>query len=285
MAREPSPAFQFYPQDFLSDHNVIAMNAEAKGVYIVLLCHCWIAGSIPSDQAQIQRIAGWEPHPCRRHLAGQWDRIWQRIGHCFGESPANKNALIHPRIERERQKQARFRALKRNAGLASANRRATERQQKSNRQATESNPPSSSSSSSSSSSTNVHISNKLTPTLGEENKTNGGGPSKRPIYQSDRFVVFEWQLDNLTRSLGEHADAFDLHAWFDTLTQRSREHGLVIPKRCDDWLQAQTIAEAQRRGLPVATGAAVLGKRSTQILNMLAKFKAEGAQRDARKLR
>jgi hypothetical protein len=42
MAREQSPAFQFYPQDFLSDDKVMAMNAAARGVYIVLLCHCWL---------------------------------------------------------------------------------------------------------------------------------------------------------------------------------------------------------------------------------------------------
>ncbi len=114
---------------------------------------------------------------------------------------------------------------------------------------------------------------------------NGGGASKRPIYQSDRFVVFEWQLDSLSRMLGDHADGFDLHAWFDTLTQRSRQTGLVIPKRCDEWLQAQTLAEAQRRGFQIATGVPVLGKQSTRIMNMLAKFKTEDARDDTRKLR
>ncbi len=132
-----------------------------------------------------------------------------------------------------------------------------------------------------------HTDNKLVrqDAVSSNSNGNGGGPSKRPIYQSDRFVVFEWQLDNLSRMLGSHAAGFDLHAWFDTLTQQSRTAGLVIPKRCDDWLQAQTIAEAQRRGLQIATGAPVLGKQSTRILNMLAKIKAEESASDLRKLR
>lgn len=130
-----------------------------------------------------------------------------------------------------------------------------------------------------------HPNNKLVQQFSPPSNGNGGGPSKRPIYQSDRFVVFEWQLDNLSRMLGPHADGFDLHAWFDHLTQQSRDKGIVIPKRCDDWLQAQTLAEAQRRGLQIATGAPVLGKQSTRIMNMLAKIKAEAPGHDVRKLR
>lgn len=86
--------------------------------------------------------------------------------------------------------------------------------------------------------------------------------SKRPIYQSDRFVVFEWQFDDLGRMLGSHLDNFDLHAFFDSLSQQSRTQGLVIPR--EDawvWLQAQVKSEAKRRGLPMA-GATVVAKPS-----------------------
>lgn len=77
--------------------------------------------------------------------------------------------------------------------------------------------------------------------------------SKRPIYQSDRFVVFEWQFDDLGRLLGSHLDAFDLHAFFDALSKQSRDAGLIIPQRDSGaWLQHQVLTEAQRRGLPIA---------------------------------
>lgn len=89
----------------------------------------------------------------------------------------------------------------------------------------------------------------------QEHKSGGG--SKRPIYTSDRFCVFEWQLDELSRILGPHVEAFDLHAFFDLLTQQSRTHGLVIPKaEVWPWLQAQVSAEARTRGLPMACGVA-----------------------------
>ena len=80
--------------------------------------------------------------------------------------------------------------------------------------------------------------------------------SKRPIYQSDRFVVFDWQLEGLAMMLGPHVDDFDLHGFFDELSQQSRASGLVIPADRDArwvWLQAQVEAEARRRGLPMAT--------------------------------
>lgn len=76
--------------------------------------------------------------------------------------------------------------------------------------------------------------------------------SKRPIYQSDQFVIFEWQLDDLERFLGKHVEAFDLHAFFDQLSQQARS-GLLIPldrEKRWTWLQAQIEAEARRRGLP-----------------------------------
>lgn len=86
----------------------------------------------------------------------------------------------------------------------------------------------------------------------EEQKKSGGG--KRPIYTSDRFAVFEWQLEELERILGPHYLEFDLHHFFDDLSQRSRADGLVIPKGdVWGWLQSQVLSEARRRGLPIAT--------------------------------
>lgn len=36
-----TPAFQFYPNDFLSDINVMMMTPEEIGVYWMLICVCW----------------------------------------------------------------------------------------------------------------------------------------------------------------------------------------------------------------------------------------------------
>jgi uncharacterized protein YdaU (DUF1376 family) len=36
-----SPAFRFYPRDYLADPNVECMSLEEQGAYIRLLCHAW----------------------------------------------------------------------------------------------------------------------------------------------------------------------------------------------------------------------------------------------------
>lgn len=81
------------------------------------------------------------------------------------------------------------------------------------------------------------------------------GGSKRPIYQSDRFVVFEWQLEEIERILGPHFLDFDCHQFFNDLSERLRIRGLVIPadqKARWQWLLSQVQMEAERRGLSVA---------------------------------
>lgn len=78
--------------------------------------------------------------------------------------------------------------------------------------------------------------------------------SKRPIFSGQRFAVFEWQLDDLMRLLGAHTEAFDLHAWFFALDARAVKSGEVVPQRDSGaWLQARTLEEARRRGLPIAS--------------------------------
>lgn len=82
--------------------------------------------------------------------------------------------------------------------------------------------------------------------------------SKWPIFKGQRLVVFDWMLENLTRLLGSHVEAFDLHEWFFELDRRAVTNGQVIPQRDGGkWLEAQTLAEAKRRGLPIASAETV----------------------------
>jgi uncharacterized protein YdaU (DUF1376 family) len=53
-----SPAFQFYPQDYLSSARVAEMSLEEEGAYIRLLCYCWTTGSIPADPERCARLIG-----------------------------------------------------------------------------------------------------------------------------------------------------------------------------------------------------------------------------------
>lgn len=104
--------------------------------------------------------------------------------------------------------------------------------------------------------------------------------SKRPIFSGQRLTVFEWMLDDCLRTLGDHAEAFDLHAWFFSIDEQAVNCGLVVPKRDGGaWLQAQLVSEAQRRGLPLrmATVAPAAGKQTSRLMAAVAKIQAEEA--------
>lgn len=53
---KPSPAFQFYPQDFLV--GTADLTAEEVGGYIRLLCYQWAKGSIPNDVTKLMQMSG-----------------------------------------------------------------------------------------------------------------------------------------------------------------------------------------------------------------------------------
>jgi hypothetical protein len=108
-----------------------------------------------------------------------------------------------------------------------------------------------------------------------EKSTRGDGAarSKWPIFKGQRLVVFEWQMDDLTRMLGSHTNDFDLHMWFRTLDAYAVESACVIPQRDGGaWVQGQTLVEARRRGLPVAIASPVptRGKLTTRMAALVA---------------
>jgi uncharacterized protein YdaU (DUF1376 family) len=107
---EPSPAFQFYPSDFIVDEAVASMTLAERGLYITLMCYCWREGSIPSNAEQIARLVR-EP---LRSLKPLWDTVLLR----FTSSPDEEERLIHERLEGERLKQTEFRERKSRAGSA-----------------------------------------------------------------------------------------------------------------------------------------------------------------------
>ena len=54
--KKHSPAFQFYPQDFLV--GCADMSAEEVGGYIRLLCYQWAKGSVPNDNKKLMQMSG-----------------------------------------------------------------------------------------------------------------------------------------------------------------------------------------------------------------------------------
>lgn len=111
-----SPAFQFYPKDYLADANTRRMTFQQRGMYWDLCCHCWLDG-LPADPAEIALTIG-ITKPARFISSD-----WPLLSRCFRPDPANTNRLIHPRLEREREAQRVWRAKSSAGGRRSAAKR------------------------------------------------------------------------------------------------------------------------------------------------------------------
>jgi uncharacterized protein YdaU (DUF1376 family) len=107
-----SPAFQFYPSDFLADENQIVMDLDEVGAYIRLIAVCWNEGSLPKDVRRLAKLCG-ATHE-------QMERIWPALEPCFEECSQDAARLVHPRLERERLKQETYREKMSEAGRKGA---------------------------------------------------------------------------------------------------------------------------------------------------------------------
>lgn len=110
-----SPAFQFYPNDWLSSTRIALMTPAEEGGYIRLLCHDWTNDGIPNDDDQLAALS---------RLGDAWfNGSAQVLKACFSNHPAKVGFLTNPRLQDERQKQAEWREAKRDGGVKGANRR------------------------------------------------------------------------------------------------------------------------------------------------------------------
>lgn len=92
--KAPSPAFSLYPKDMLTDEHVSAMTHTEFGIYIRLLLHAWLEGSIPSEPVKLCRIL-----KLNRNM---FNRLWVAVAPCFQERDGR---LFQQRLEAEREKQ------------------------------------------------------------------------------------------------------------------------------------------------------------------------------------
>jgi uncharacterized protein YdaU (DUF1376 family) len=109
-----SPAFQFYPADYLSSQRVQMMTLEEEGAYIRLLCYCWLHGTIPSDLDMIARIIG----------KGGSTTLARVVQAMFNQHPTDPSLLVHDRLETERKKQLAWREKSAQGGRLSGKLRA-----------------------------------------------------------------------------------------------------------------------------------------------------------------
>jgi len=114
------PAFQFYPGDWLSNANVSMMTLEEEGAYIRLLCHCWIEGYLPNDDAKLAMLS-----------KGASTTVLSLVRQRFQPSADDAHILINLRLVRERQKQVAWREKSSAGGRKSAQLRAKSTDRKS----------------------------------------------------------------------------------------------------------------------------------------------------------
>jgi len=106
-----SPAFQFYPADYLADAKVQALSIEGEGCYFRLLCYCWREGFIPSNRVAIARLCKGYDGPGIDEAISMFSR---------GEK---RGQLVHRRLDKERKRQAEHSKLMQESGLRGAMKR------------------------------------------------------------------------------------------------------------------------------------------------------------------
>lgn len=106
-----SPAFQYYPSDFLS--STASMTEEEVGVYWRLLSWSWINGPLPAQPERVRR--------CCSYGGDNWASVWATLAPRFTATP---DGLINGRLERTREDQEIYRQAQSKKGIAGAKSRA-----------------------------------------------------------------------------------------------------------------------------------------------------------------
>lgn len=103
-----SPAFQFYPKDFIGDPKVAAMPMDVRGMYISLLCYDWIEDGFLASEM---------------HILAQCDpdgSAMAQLSRCFIRHPKKSGHLTNPRIQKERDLQLQHRSERSESGKKGA---------------------------------------------------------------------------------------------------------------------------------------------------------------------
>lgn len=91
-----SPAFQWYPRDYISSTRVTMMSLVEEAIYRKLLDYCWLEGSVSADPQRILRLIGKE---------ADIDSV-REVLTMFTKHSDDESRLVHDRLEIEREKQA-----------------------------------------------------------------------------------------------------------------------------------------------------------------------------------
>ena len=106
--KKKSPAFQFYPNDWLSSPKIMLMTPAEEGAYIRLLSICWMNGGLPDDDDELAKLS---------RLGDDWLKGGsEKIRKCFTK---RRGKLINQRLEKEKKKQRAWTEKSRQGGVQS----------------------------------------------------------------------------------------------------------------------------------------------------------------------
>jgi uncharacterized protein YdaU (DUF1376 family) len=112
-----APAFSLYAKEFVQDEAVIVMDLDAVGAYIILLCHQWNEGSVPSDVSLLARICRTTPE--------RMQSIWPQVAVKFPPKRGDKTRLANVKLEIVRNEKQKFAAKQSSSGSQGAQKRWT----------------------------------------------------------------------------------------------------------------------------------------------------------------
>lgn len=114
-----SPAFQFYPKDFLSDGRTMMMPNDVLGIYVRLLCFDWVDDGLPDDTDLWRRLVAFEEPTDDIGYGRTWEEVVSWVEHMFVRHPNKAHHVTNPRLQTEREGQAERREKRAEAGRES----------------------------------------------------------------------------------------------------------------------------------------------------------------------
>jgi len=100
----PSPAFQFYPDQFMAD--TVGLSPAERGAFVGLVCAAWRHRSLPSDPARLRLIAGVSE--------ADWPATWKAVA-LLGFQDGDRWRI--PFVDEAIARQDAYRSMQREKGL------------------------------------------------------------------------------------------------------------------------------------------------------------------------
>lgn len=254
--QESSPAFQFYVKEWRSSRAVLRMTFAQRGMYLEMLLEQWENYSVPDDPAAVAALIG--------GTVEEWTDAWPVLRRKFCDRrakprdrdtmPTSHDAarkIINVKLEEIRAKLKRYRVVARKGGQA----RAVSAKRGNNGTYSPAVSPAvtpavAPAAQPAVSSTPIPSPSPTPSPSASPSPT--ASAKERPRLRNTRFAVHRWMIERLIGELGPHANNFDLDSWLmDRIPVLAEAERGIVPDWFQ-WLKTETLAEAVRRGLPIA---------------------------------